>query len=422
MRSCSAAGFLSHWIFITLATQAATVTITPTTITVAQGTSVTFTVYVTPSSQIQQITLAYQGETETDTGTASPFSTAHSFTTPADNVMVTATVLYNNGAPADQVSAVVNVVGLTLQGAVSLQRTWQGIYTIQSNPSGKSLGQITWSYAWQGGVNTIQNVTAWSGKMVADGTMTISATVSGVACTIARNISILPRNWPTPVSCDQDNDPDFGDLPTPQAQLSDNRDFETNYAPYIFSPRSGPRDFSTARTLTRIVSGPCTGVWYVSSSSLQCHRETVISRYIKSGGPDIAGMSFPTANAACFTTSPAQFVQALKNHEYRGPRAEEKSIAGHQGRIEGAVSAMDGDARQLIEGLVDSSQSALNSAVNAAINSAELFVRDVNADESYDFYYGPNWGGEGSLGSGSNARTDEQGSGWTPCGYGPDVF
>jgi hypothetical protein len=410
------------WACLTARTEGAAVSISPSTSTVAQGGSIVFTVSVQPGTYVQQVAVTYQGEAGQDVGTSAPFQTTHTFSTAADGLVVTATVTYSNGDPPGQATATVNVSGLTISGSVTPVRAYTITYGVQSNPPGKSLSQINWTYAWTGGSNTSQGSASWTGKMVVGGTLTVSAVVSGVTAQASKFVAISPRSWPVPITCAQDNDPGYGDVPTVLAELGANRDRDSDVGCYLFTPRNGSSDFTPARSLSQVPSGPCAGWWYVLSSTLKCQRETVINRYIKSDGPVLGSTNFYGANANCFSTSAADFVQAVKNHEYRGTPDTPKSLGGHQGRIEKSILDYLYDPKRAIEALTNRNQSSLSVSVETAILGAEAEIQYFAMDEVYMETWGPNWGSGEGLGTGQHSCWDDQGLGWTDCVNNPDTF
>jgi len=354
-------------------------------------------------------------------GGSAPFQTTHTFNTAADGLVITATVTYSNGDPAGQATTSVNVVGLTISGSGNPVRAVQVGYSVQSNPAGKSLSQINWTYSWAGGSNTSSN-TAWSGKMVVSGTLVVSAVVSGVTAEASKAVTIAARSWPAPITCVQDNDLDYGDVPTVLAELGANRDRDSDVGSYVFVPRNSGTDFTSARVLSQVISGPCAGRWYVGASTLKCQRETVINRYIKSDGPVLGSTDFYGANANCFSTSAGDFVQAVTNHEYRGTPDTFKSLGGHQGQIEKSILDYSHDAKQAIEALTDQDSLSLSTAVNTAILNHENGVLYVFTDETYMETWGPNWGSGEGLGTGQHSCWDDQASDWTDCVNNPDTF
>ncbi len=410
------------WACLSAVVQAGTVSIVPSSSTVAQGGSVIFSVTAEPAAYVQQVVVTYQGESVQDVSTTVPFSTAHTFNTPADGLVVTATATYSNGEPEAQSTATVDVVGITLLGPDAPLRGWPTSYKVQSNPIGKPLNDINWTYVWAGGLNSSQGNSVWSGMMVLSGVLTVRVTVSGFMLETSKNISVVPRNWSTAISCVQDSDPDYGDIPTYYAELGCNRDIRSHYSSYLFVPRNGPTDFSPSFTLAEVRSGPCAGRWYVASSTLRCERETAINRYIKADGPVLGNANFYGANANCFSSSPAHFVQAVKNHEYRGTPDTPQSLGGHQGRIENAVIGYGYDPKRWIEPLVAENQYVLRLIANDTISNCESDIIFFVANELYMITYGPNWGSGDALGTGQHSVWDDLFMMWTDCLYGPDSF
>lgn len=416
----------------------ATVELTSNVSTVAEGGYVTFTVTVTPSTYVDTVTLSYEGEQNPDQDSTAPYEFQHQFNTPMDGLTVTATVSYTNGDPDGGDTLDIDVVGLTIHGTTSPPRGWPTGYLAQSNPPGKAISQFTWHYAWNGGSNLYldfdlddDNRSAWSGVIVVDGTLTCSVFISGVNVVRQMNISVTPRNWPIPITCAQDNESSWGDVPEPGTSLGENRDRDSDFTSYIFVPRGTGNDFTSAVTVAQIAYGPCVGLWYLVGSTLSCQRETVINRYIKDGGPMPAGASenfFDHNDGTCFYNA-ADFVEAVGNHEYRGPSGAVRSIDGHQGRIEKWIQAPDPphmpfDVKQMVEGLTASTKSALLSLVNSTVDSAEDAVFEYAGDEDYLQTVGPNWGGhEDYWKGGQHDRWDDYSTEWfTGCEDGPDYF
>lgn len=411
-----------------------TVTLTSNIGTVAEGGSITFTTTVTPSTYVTKVILSYEGG-GSDEDTSYPYVINHTFNTPMDNLTVTATVKYSDSTPDGSATLDVNVVGLQISGGTTPTRGTTITYQAQSNPAGKAIDQFNWSYAWTingGGSNTFQdndtdndNKSNWSGRMVLSGTLTCSATISGVNCQKSLSISITARSWPIAITCAQDNESDWGPVPITSAELGKNRDRDSNVNGYIFVPRNSSNDFSPARTLAQATSGPCNGWYYVSSSTLKCQRETVINRYIKLNGPLPSGASvnfYDANNNVCFVAS--DFVQAVKNHEYRGTPDTAKSSEGHQGRIERSLLDLGYDAKQHIESLVHQSSSSLSAAVDSTIVGDEDNVSSFALSEEDMDALGPNWGDDaGSLGYGGNNRWVTGSNYWTSgCANGPLNF
>lgn len=412
----------------------ATVSLTADVTTVAEGGTVAFTVTVTPDTYVQRVVLSYEGELEEDEDTVAPYTFAHQFDTPGDDLTVTATVEYSNGDPDGTDTLDVDVVGLTVSGDPDPLRGATVAYIAESDPPGKSIDQFDWSYQWSGGSNTYQDNDAngddrsfWYGQMVVDGTLSCSATISGVPVTKVMSITITPRSWTTPITCDQDNEPDWGDEPAVDAPLGANRDRDSDLKEYIFVPRDSASTFTSARTIAMAYYGPCVGWWYVSSCTIQCQRETVINKYIKDSGPLPVGATenfFDRNDAGCFSPyySAADFVQAVKNHEYRGTPDTPKSIEGHQGAIEASILDNSHDVKKHVETLVSRVKADLESDFNSIVVSHEDDVYAAGSSEAYMNNNGPNWGGYGSLGYGQHSRWDPSGTIWTGCTNDPMNF
>ncbi len=315
-------------------------------------------------------------------------------------------------------------VGLTISGNFNPTRGGTASYVVESNPPGLPIDQFNWTYSWSGGSNTYQDDDAnaddksvWSGRMVVDGTLSCSAVVSGTSVSASMPVTISPRLWTTPITCVEDNEPDWGSEPVANAQLGGNRDRDSDTLD-VFVPRDLDGYWNSAFTLAQVPTGPCQGWWYVSSSTLKCQRETVINRYIKDDGPTLGGANFAESNTTldCFTSSAADFLLAVMHHEYRGTPATAKSLEGHFGRIEKAILDDGHDAKKGIEPLTAGSQAALRVSVNNAITADDWAVADFGYNETYMTNYGPNWGIDaGSLGAGQSSRWNPDSSSWTGC-------
>lgn len=399
---------------------------------VAEGGEITFTCTIAPTTNVSRVTFSYADGSRSEVQTTAPFEVTHAFGTPMAALTVTATVSYSNGDADQEATTDVGVVGLTLSGSASPTRGYSVMYMATANPAGTSVTQFDWTFASGGFANTYTDydadhngISSWFGKMVVSGTLTVQATIGGVACSKQMAIDVAPRGgWELPLSCAQDNEPDWGDEPTELAGPSQSRDRDSNN-PFLFLvPQPVQGDFGSAVSLTRVTSGPSKDWWYVSASSLACSRETVINKYIKSGGPAPAGALenfFDRNNLYCLAGTADTFVQAVKNHEFRGTPAIVRSENGHYGRTEKAVSdvVIAGDPKLTIESLTDRDGANLQSRIDDTIGHVESLLRDFVIDESFGAS-GPNWGGVGALGLGGHAAW--LGSGWTECSSAPFNF
>lgn len=403
---------------------AGTVTVTASSSAVAQGGTLDFTVTVSSSSPVQYVSLAYAGETGSDQDATAPYSFTHTFGTVGLNKTITATAVYSDNSPSDVGSTTISVVGVTLTGSWSVLRGNTASYTARSNPTGVTMTQAAWSF--ENGISTPQftdsdtsdDKSIWAGRMVAAGTLRCTATLLGVSVQVSSNVSINSRSWSTPLLCAQDNEAGWGDEPTPEAMLGQNRDRQSDDDLRYFVPQSGNGDYSSGFSIASVTSGPCTGLYYISSTTLKVDRETVINRYIKPDGPALGGMTFLEANQAYFGS---EFVQAVKNHEYRGTPDTPLSWEGHQGRIENEILTFNRDPRGAIESVVATSSNNVKTTANTLIWGMESDVHDYVSDEDQLEVYGPNWGNDpDSLGAGLHRRWLS--TYWTAAIHGPEQF
>jgi hypothetical protein len=419
-----------------LAVQATgTVSITSDVSTVAVGGSITFTVTVTPNDHVATVILTYEGETGQDEDTADPWVFTHQFGTPTDNLTVIATVYYDNGDPPESASLDVNVVDLKITGSVSMLRGLTAAYLAESLPAGKAIDRFDWAYEWPGGANSYQdndvdgdNRSVWLGRMVVSGTLTCRAIVSGISLQKSLPVEVRARSWSTAITCAKNNESGWGDEPVIGEELGQNRDRDSNNVAFIFVPQLAGGDFSTARTLNQVTSGPCSGLWFVYSSGLKCQRETVINKYIMSGGPVPLGTTanfYDVNGSGCFAPyyTADSFILAVAHHEYRGTPEIFKSLGGHQGRVEQAIIDFGYDPKILIEPLLSRNANDLAMEIDDIVAYAQNEVYTYESDESYMEMYGPNWGwGIDALGAGGHSRWDPTFGGWTDCVNGPFDF
>lgn len=403
------------------------VSITPSTPSIPENGSVTFTILVVPNTYVKSVTVAYEGETAQDQLTTYPYEVTHQFNAAMLNLTITATVAYNNGKPPDFAITQINVLGLSLAGPASPLRGWPVAYTAQAKPVGTIISQCSWAFEAGHGTNAYmdgsgsRDKSVWSGPIIVNGTIRCIAVIAGVTIEATQSLTVNPRNWKTPITCAQDNEADWGDIPSLNTALGRHRDRDSDFPGYYFVPRNPGSDFTPARTIARVSTGPCAGWWYVSSSTLKCQRETVINKYIKENGPAVGDYTFFEANAYCFTTSPAAFLQAIKNHEYRGTPDTPLSPEGHHGRTERSIIEFGYDPKMQIEGLSHPSRVSLEAQINAVIQAAEDNVAYYAEDEFYMGVYGPNWGFDiDALGAGMSSIWDEYY--WTDCVTPPEQF
>ncbi len=405
---------------------------------VQNGEAITFTATTDETDTVVGVTFSYEGTATTDQDTSYPYQVTKTMDwTNAEDLTVTATFDFQN-IPDQQGTVDVDVVDLRLIGPTQPTRGSAAGYFAQTLPNDLSVTSWNWTFGssatdanW---VDTANNDdrSVWSGTMAASGSIEVAATLLGVECTKALAVTVASRSggaWQTPCACTEDNDPNWGSplLGLGEA-LGQARDKDSNLSRVIV-PQTAVEDWSDGVTLSAITSGPNKGVWYVRSTTLEIDWETVINRYIKSGGPppETGADNFYDYNDdanGCIADDMADFVQAVKNHEYRGTPSTQQSLEGHFGRIEYALVHEVEDPRAAIEDHVAASESALETSINDTVGLIEddlwLFTSDACDDWAAA---GPNWGGTGALGSGKHTRYDvDQSEYYSGCTFGPDHF
>jgi len=404
---------------------------------VQKGGDITFTAVTNESDPVVKVTFTYEGTSDSDEDTSSPYQVTKTMNwTTLQDLTVTATFDFQN--IADQQNTVdVDVVDITLLGPSQPLRSATAGWLAKTSPTGLSVSTWSWFYdndlldaSWEDTTNS-DEYSMWLGTVVISGTIEVSASILGVECSKSMGAAVRPRigpAWTTPLACVEDNEPEWGDLPTPDdIAFGSVQDRETNTV-RIIVPQSSEFNWADAVTLSHITSGPNTGLWYVQSNTLEIDMETVINLHIKPDAPppDEGEENFfdhnNDPNDGCIPNDMADFVQAVKNHEYRGTPPTEKSLEGHFGRIEYKLDEI-ADPAATVEGLVATSESEVLSMVNLEISFIEGDLLSFTADAMYGWAAeGPNWGGTGSLGSGKHDRYDPD-TGWTSgCEYGPDHF
>jgi hypothetical protein len=406
---------------------------------VQKGGSITFTATTDESDTVAKVTFSYEGTGGTDVITSAPYQVTKVMSWATMQALtVTATFDFEN-IPDQQGTVDVDVVDITLSGPWQPLRGSTSGYAARTSPTGLAVSSWSWSYTnnvkdanWTDTANS-DDQSLWRGTMVVSGTVQVGASILGINCTKSASVSVRSRTggvWATPVACAEDNEPNWGapmlDIVQPLGEI---RDKDSNLG-RIIVPQTNQNDWSDGVTLTQIASGPNQGVWYVQSNALEIDLETVINRFIKSGAPppEPGATNFydynDDANTGCIANNMANFVQAVRNHEYRGTPSTACSLEGHFGRIEYALSNIVGDPAAAIEGHTAASQSALRSLVNTTLQLAEADLWTFT-DDACDGWAddGPNWGGTGSLGSGKHTRYDIYNSQYYDgCTFGPEKF
>jgi len=411
------------------------VTVQASTSGVQKGDNLTFTATTTESDPVVKVTFSYEGTQSTDEDTSPPYQVTKTmdWTAMAD-LTVTATFDFQN-IPDQQGTVDVDVVDISLMGPTQPLRGGTVGYFARTQPTGLSVSSWSWSCDndvldanWTDTANS-DDRSLWRGTMAVSGTIEVSATLLSIACTKSIAISIRPRTggvWVTPVSCVEDNEPNWG---SPLLGLGESlgqiRDKESNVG-LIIVPQSSTGDWSDGVTLSQVSGGPNKGIWYVRTNTLEVDMETVINQFAKSGGPppEPGATNFYDYNNAvggCIAGDMADFVQALKNHEYRGTPPAEKSLEGHFGRIEYELDVL-GDPSADIEDHTATSEPSLMSQVNLTLGLIEGALWGFTSHGDWSDA-GPNWGGEGSLGSGKHTRYNiDYSQYYSGCTFGPDHF
>jgi hypothetical protein len=422
----------------------AAVTITASVSGVQKGGAITFTATTDESDPVDDVTFSYEGTTDTDVDTTSPYqvTTTMDWTT-LEDLTVTATFAYNS--IADQSDTVdVDVIDITFIGPSSPVRGSTASFWAITSPSGIGVSSWSWSYdydaaryqsntvTWTDTANS-DHVSNWLGTIAEPGTVEVSATISGVSCTKNASISITPRSggaWVTPVACVEDNEPNWGSLIDVSGEntYGQIRDLEGNAPENILVPQTSADDWSDAVTIREITLGPNKGLFYVYNTTLEVDQETVINQHIKSGAPNPPGASENTfehndASGGCQEGEMGDFVQAIKNHEYRGTPSTASSLEGHFGRLEYWFDN-NPDPSVSIESVTDTTENDVVTAVNTTLDFIEGDIQFFMGHQGFGDWpeTGPNWGGAGSLGSGQHSVFDDYGFSWTACDYGPANF
>ncbi len=402
---------------------------------VQKGGDITFTATTDESDPVVKVTFTYEGTASSDENTTSPYQVTKAMDwTTMEDLTVTATFNFES-IPDQQDTVDVDVLDIWFYGPPQPVRGSTAGWYARTLPTGLSVSSWAWLYdsafpdvEWTDTANS-DDRSIWAGTVAVSGTVQVSATILDVPCTKNMNVTVRARTggvWVTPVACVEDNEPNWGgplyDLAESLGQI---RDKESDVY-RIIVPQTNEEDWSDGVTLVQISSGPNAGVWYVRTNTLEIDMETCINRFAKAGGPppepgETNFYDYNNATGGCIANDMADFVQAIKNHEYRGTRPTAKSLEGHFGRIEYELD-IEGDPSAAVEGLVATSESDLLDSVNGEINFIETFVRMFAAHGEWSDA-GPNWGGEGALGSGKHTRYNvNSGKYYGGCTFGPDDF
>lgn len=398
------------------------------------GGEITFTATTDETDTVVKVTFSYQGTGDTDEVTTPPYQVTKSMDwATMEDLTVTATFDFEN--ISDQSDTVdVDVVDITLIAPTQPFRGTTVAFVARTDPTGLSVSSWDWEYdtALLNNSTTDESdsddLSTWGGRIVISGTVSVDATLLTVACTQSLEISVQNRagvGWNTPINCVEDNEPLWGaplfGYNEPLGQIRD----EDSDVHHIIVPQTSTGDWSDGVTVAQVPSGPNAGLWYVVSECLVIDQETVINRYMKSGGPPPepgATTFFAYNDAGCISGDMADFVTAVEHHEYRGTPPVSESLEGHFGRMEYHLENGPGHPGVAVEALVDTSSAALLDEINDTVGFIETSIDGFTTDGSWSDA-GPNWGGDGALGSGKHTRYDViAGQYYSGCTFGPDHF
>ena len=420
-------------IFVAQTPSSAAVTLTAGDTGVQRGGELTFTATTDETDPVVKVTFSYQGSGDTDEVSTPPYQIIKSMDwATMENLTVTATFDFEN-IPDQSDTVDVDVVDITLIAPTQPFRGTAVTFVARTDPTGLSVSSWDWEYdtaLLDNGTTDESNsddLSTWGGRIVISGTVSVEATLVGVACTKSLEISVRNRagvGWNTPIDCVEDNEPLWGaplfGYNEPLGQIRD----EDSDVHHIIVPQTSTGDWSDGVIVAQVPSGPNAGLWYVVSECLVIDQETVINRYMKSGGPPPepgATSFFAYNNAGCISNDMADCVTAVEHHEYRGTPPAVKSLEGHFGRMENRLDAI-GHPGLAVEPLVDTTEAGLLAAANDTVEFIEASIDGFTTDGSWSDA-GPNWGGEGALGSGKHTRYDViTGAYYTGCTFGPDHF
>jgi len=396
------------------------------------GAELTFTATTDEADPVVKVTFSYQGTGDTDEVATPPYQIAKGMDwTTMENLTITATFDFEN-IPDQSGTVEVDVVDITIFAPTRPFRGTTVTFVARTDPTGLSVASWDWAYETvlldneMTDTDDSDDLSTWRGRIVFSGTVSVEATLLDVPCTKSLGISVRNRagvGWNTPIDCVEDNEPLWGaPLFGYNEPLGEIRDKDSNVI-HIIVPQTSTGDWSDGVVVGQVPAGPNAGLWYVVSESLVIDQETVINRYMKSGGPPPepgATNFFAYNDAGCISSDMADFVTAVEHHEYRGTPPTPESLEGHFGRMEVELDTGPGHPGVAVEPLVETTEAELLVEINVAVGFIEGAIGGFTADGSWSDA-GPNWGGEGSLGSGKHTRYDVMaGDYYAGCTFGPD--
>jgi len=261
-------------------------------------------------------------------------------------VTVTAKDTEQSGEPTASCTVTVFEVQISNQ---SVTRAANGILTATILPSGFTPDNYTWTFTGgNGGIKTTNDPQV--NVILVDGTpstysVTVKANKGAAYSEASANITVNPRNWGITAQCAPDNEPDWGNFPTPLQNLGEERDRQSNSGNIVLG-----EDQCQYATVSD-PNGPNDGYAYVSSQSLAIDQETVINKYLKEGAepPDPPGINFHEYNESHelhegepehHTVDANSFLVACKAHEYEGSTTG----SGHYKQLREKEESEDGES------------------------------------------------------------------------------
>jgi hypothetical protein len=240
--------------------------------------------------------------------------------------------------------------------------------------------------------------TAWAGKVVRDGTITVRAIVGGTEKTQTMILTVGARSWSWG-SADwsishgtADHCQPAYNSPEPGAPWGWNRRVSScdpgRIDPNVqVSPDAGYR-------IESIGSGPNTGLWFVASATYRIDRATGILSALKPGAPLLViapgahsscvsalgtdSVNFHGFNTACMAIDLDPLHQGILNHEGFGSTG----VNGHEAQARIAAARPENDPRRRIESFSFPNESDLRLWVREAVQVADHAISAAGASHS----------------------------------------
>jgi len=285
----------------------------------------------------------------------------------ADNLQLTATL--TTGQQDTEAFSVIaaEITAPIVGGTVEVERAQPTVISARLLPSGLPYHHVEWEFTGgQGGIRNTGTDPSTTITMV-DGMNVYTVRVRfyedtlSILCSAELLLSVTARTgpmWTTPHTVVEDNDPNFGSLPTlaasqtpPGVLYGQLRDRVTDN-PIVIRPNPfgpGLENYTDGFTMVRVndPSGPNHQYWYIETATFYVDMETVINRYIKQAGPPPSPGQpnfYNYNNGRCINS--ADFVRAVMGHENSGVNP---SATGHYGLIVDALNNTIYSPRRRIE-------------------------------------------------------------------------